>query len=244
MTPTTTLIEVLLVLAVKTAGASLKVSRYASANAAVPTDSVDGIVRVMSGYGWSLVEQSDDATATLYDHLGFRKNGCAQTIAAMGGNAEAAEFFRQRYLGAAAFIQGGEVVERPCGARRQFRDFNRACAHCPRLEALTVAPILAISPAPPADQSEDCLGPPANAWRQSKATELETSTNVRAELSAGIRRWTMRKILAACIFTVGLSAVAINADAALAAMATATLGASGTAAVEAAAVVHRFRHWA
>jgi hypothetical protein len=190
MIANTNIVKVVLVLAVVAAGASLKISRYAAAHAAIPLAAVETIVRTMSAHGWSLVSQSEAATATLYDHLSFHKPGCETTvtIAAMGGNAEAAEFFRQRYGGNAAFIQGDDVVERPSGVRRQFAILTQHARMALGLQTSRVAPILAISPAPPASQS-NCQGPPVNAWRRTDSSQVNTSSiaNIAVE-AAELRR--------------------------------------------------------
>ncbi len=185
------IIKVALVFAVVVAGASLKISRYASASAAIPAGTADSVVRTMSAHGWSLASQSDAGTVTLYDHLGFHKAGCdtTVTIAAMGGNAEAAEFFRQRYGGNAAFIQGDDIVEHPSGVRRQFAILTQQALAAFGLRTPQMAPILAISPAPSASPG-DCQGPPASAWRQADTSHnnnISLITNI-ADQSAEVRR--------------------------------------------------------
>ena len=163
---TVSALKVVAAVAVIAAGASLKFSRYGSAHAAIPENTATDIVGTMFANGWSLTSKAESATETLYDRLSFSKAGCATvvTIAAMGGNAEAAEFFRQRHGGDAAFIQDGEIVSRPSGLRRQFAVLTHHASVALGMQAGPMLPVLAISPAPVDDQDE-CHGPPASAWQ-------------------------------------------------------------------------------
>lgn len=162
MTTTLRVCAIALVVAV---GITLKLARYLPERQESELSAVEAHVeRMMKAHGWLRSPLVEDPTANLYPRMQFRRPECSEplNVAVLGGNGEVADYFLVQSGGDAAFLQDGELRDRPSGLMRQLSSVHLQLSRLAGSAPPTMLPLLAIAPRP--DGAGLCRGPGAAAW--------------------------------------------------------------------------------
>lgn len=162
MTTTARICTVALVVAV---GVALKLTRYLperhESDLAAVEAHVEGVMRT---HGWLRSPLVEDPTANLYPRLQFRRPECpdALTVAVLSGNGEVADYFLVQSGGDAAFLQDGQLRDRPSGWSRQIEGMRLQLSGRAGNGPHQPLPLLAIAPRP--DGAGLCRGLSPHVW--------------------------------------------------------------------------------
>lgn len=162
MTTTLRVCAVALVVAV---GITLKLARYLPERQETDLAAVETHVEgLMKAHGWLRSPLVEDPTANLYPRMQFRRPECPEplNVAVLGGNGEVADYFLVQHAGDAAFLQDGQLRDRPSGWARQLAVLRLQLAGLAGNVSPHALPLLAIAPRP--DGAGLCRGPAWSAW--------------------------------------------------------------------------------